>query len=291
MNSFSLPSHALFLILYLALFLPSLQSSSDYATLVYKDCASETFTDPTKSQLSQVLSSLFQEFVAHSSQSKFFKTVQGESETAISGLFQCRGDISDTECSSCVNALLQMSNTLCSQAMAARVQLSGCYAYYKADDFHETSNSLLYKTCGDQSKAAAADGFAELRNAAFAALINGVLQGNGFYATSYESVQVMAQCEGDLGRCECGQCVSNAEQIASEECGGSVSGEIYLEKCFLSYTFYPDGIPSNSHPENQGGNNNGSGKKAAIVVGAAAALFFGFIFLLCLRSWGKKDDD
>jgi hypothetical protein len=59
---------------------------------------------------------------------------------------------------------------------------------------------------------------------------------------------MMAQCEGDLGGCECGECVNNAEQIAQEECGESVSGEIYLDKCFISYTFYPDGKPINPHP-------------------------------------------
>jgi hypothetical protein len=249
--SFSLPSYALVLVLFLALFFPQpLESSSDYATLVYKDCASQTFTDPTQSQSQALsLSSLFQDLLAHSSQSKFFKAVEGESETAISGFFQCRGDISGEECYSCVNELSQMSNTLCIQAMAARVQLYGCYTYYEADGFHETSTSeanLHYKTCGESK--AVVDGFAKLRDTAFATLINGVVHNNGFYATSYDSVQMMAQCEGDLGGCECGECVNNAEQIAQEECGESVSGEIYLDKCFISYTFYPDGKPINPHP-------------------------------------------
>ncbi|XP_059436071.1 plasmodesmata-located protein 3-like [Corylus avellana] len=282
-----------FIVYFSLFFLPSLESSADYTTLVYKDCASQTFTDPTKSQSQAALSSLFQELVAHSSQSKFFKAVGGGSEAAVSGLFQCRGDISEEECYRCVNTVAQMSNSLCSQAMAARVQLFGCYTHYEAGGFHETSTSktnLRHNTCGESK--VAANGFVELWDAAFAALIDGIVHGNGFYTTNYESVQVMAQCEGDLGGCECGECVSNAEQIAHEECGESVSGEIYLDKCFISYTFNPDGIPANPHPENnQRGNNNSNGKVAAIVVGGAAALFLGFMFLLLIKSWGKKEDD
>lgn len=243
----------LLLLVSFALFLPSIKPSSDYSTLVYKNCASQTFTSPSNSH-SQTLSSLFQELIAHSSQSKFFKTIEGDSETAIiSGLFQCRGDMSDQECHNCVNTLPQMSDTLCSQAMKARIQLLGCYTHYEADNFDEPESTstinLLHKTCG-QSQAMDLGGFVEMRDAAFAAMESGVVSGNGFYKSSYDSVQVMAQCEGDLGACDCGECVGKAVQIGQEECGNSVSGEIYLDKCFISYTYYPGGIPGHSKPGN-----------------------------------------
>ncbi|XP_030961063.1 plasmodesmata-located protein 2-like [Quercus lobata] len=296
MNSTStlIPSSLqLLLLVSLALFLPSIKSSSDYSTLVYKNCASQTFTSTSISH-SQTLSSLFQELVAHSSQSKFFKTIEGNSETAISGLFQCRGDMSDEECHNCVNAIPQMSDSLCSLAMAARIQLFGCYTHYEADGFHEpdattSKTNLLYKICGESE--AVDGGFVELRDAAFAALESGVVSGNGFFSSSYDSVQVTAQCEGDLGGCDCGECVNNAVQVAQEECGNSVSGEIYLDKCFISYSYYPDGTHGNSKHEGQKGKNSSGNKTAAIVVGGAAALFLGFIFFSCIKSWNKKDDD
>ena len=255
MNSTStlIPSSLqLLLLVSLALFLPSIKSSSDYSTLVYKNCASQTFTSTSISQ-SQTLSSLFQELVAHSSQSKFFKTIEGNNETAISGLFQCRGDMSDEECHNCVNAIPQISDNLCSLAMAARIQLFGCYTHYEADGFHEpdatnSKTNLLYKICGESE--AVDGGFVELRDSAFAALESGVVSGNGFFSSSYDSVQVTAQCEGDLGGCDCGECVNNAVQVAQEECGNSVSGEIYLDKCFISYSYYPDGTRGNSKPGN-----------------------------------------
>ncbi|KAG2696693.1 hypothetical protein I3843_07G069900 [Carya illinoinensis] len=285
--SFSLPSNSLLLILHLALFLPSVRPFSDYSTLVYKNCASQTFTDPTKSY-TQTLSAFFHELLAHSSQSKFFKAVEIYNEMAISGLFQCRGDINDEECYDCVNALSQISNSLCSQSMAARVQLLGCYTHYEADGFHQTSTSktnFLFKNCGKPDDEVAVS-FAEIRDTAFAAMESGVVSGNGFYSSSYDKVQVMAQCEGDLRDCDCGECVSSAVQIAQEECGSSVAGEIYFDKCFMSYSYSPDAMP-----ENRRGKNNNSTKTTAIVVGGAAAIFFGFIFFLFIKSWGKKGDD
>lgn len=161
--------------------------------------------------------------------------------------------MSDEECHNCVNAIPQMSDSLCSLAMAARIQLFGCYTHYEADGFHEpdattSKTNLLYKFCGEIE--AVDGGFVELRDAAFAALESGVVSGNGFFSSSHDSVQVTAQCEGDLGGCDCGECVHNAVQVAQEECGNSVSGEIYLDKCFISYTYYPDGTHGNSKPGN-----------------------------------------
>ncbi|PQQ18968.1 protein CHROMATIN REMODELING 20 [Prunus yedoensis var. nudiflora] len=224
--------------------------NSDYNTLVYNQCANQTFTAPPTQQ---TLSSLFQELIAHSSQSKFFKHTQATGdvdETGISGLFQCIQDISNEECQSCVSTLPDLSNTLCRESVSARVQLHGCYMHYMLDGFDSESSNhkLMHKTCGELSNGLAG-GFEEMRDAAFAALESGiVMNGDGFYKTSYEAVQVMAQCVGGLGGCECGECVSSAVQIAEAECGAALSGQIYLEECFLSYTYHPDEIPDHPHP-------------------------------------------
>ncbi|KAJ0858771.1 putative Gnk2-like domain-containing protein [Helianthus annuus] len=43
----------------------------------------------------------------------------------------------------------------------------------------------------------------------------------GFYTTSYESVYVLGQCQGDLGASNCGNCVKSVVQRAQVECGSS----------------------------------------------------------------------
>lgn len=90
--------------------------------------------------------------------------------------------------------------------------------------------------------------FEEMRDGGFAAMESGMwkmMSKDGFYSVDYQLVRVMAQCQGDLLRhvCDCGECVSSALEIVSEECGGSVSGQVYLDKCFAGYTYYPYGIP------------------------------------------------
>lgn len=243
---------AALLLLLLSLLSSANPVNSDYNTLVYNQCSNQTFTTPPTQQ---TLSSLFQELIAHSSQSKFFKHTQAtgdDDETGISGLFQCIQDISNEECQSCVSTLPDLSNTLCRESVSARVQLRGCYLHYELDGFDSESSNhkLMHKTCGELSNGLAG-GFEEMRDAAFAALESGiVMNGDGFYKTTYEAIQVMAQCVGGLGACECGGCVSSAVQIAEAECGAALSGQIYLEECFLSYTNHPDEIPDHPHPGN-----------------------------------------
>ncbi|KAF3452369.1 hypothetical protein FNV43_RR02802 [Rhamnella rubrinervis] len=288
----SLLSHALLLFLIcFSPFLPSAKPISDYTTLLYKNCANDqTLSSPTKSH-SQTLSNLFQELVSHSFHSKFFKTIESDDGTAILGLFQCRGDISNEDCRHCVNVLPHVSSNFCKESMAARVHLYGCYMWYKPEGVSEASSKheLVYKSCVEPKQVVVAGTFEEMRGRAFAALESGIANGSrdGFYETRYESMDVMGQCEGDLEGCECEECVNTAVQIADKECGRTVSGQIYLKKCFLSFSYHPKEKVRN----NNNNNNNNNKRTVAIVVGVAAALSLGFLLVLFIKSWTKKDED
>lgn len=243
--------HALTMLLCFAHSLPSVKPSSNNSSLVYKSCADQTRLSSTKSH-SNTLSSLFEELVLQSSKSKFFKTTQGsdDDQTAIFGLFQCREDISNDDCRNCVKALPDMSTSLCKEAESARVQLQGCYIRYEPDGVLDkySENKLLHKTCGEPYPGTGR--FEEMRDAAFSALEDDIANSGGFCKMSYELVQVIAQCEGELDACECGECVNGAVQIAREECGNAVSGEFYLDKCFMTYSYYPEGVPGKLNPGN-----------------------------------------
>ncbi|XP_020227410.1 plasmodesmata-located protein 3 [Cajanus cajan] len=284
-------STILFTLPFFLFLLPSSKPVSDYSTLVYKTCATQTSKNHQPFQTySQTLNSLFQQLIAQSSQHKFFKTMEAVTDdTAISGLFQCREDISKEDCFSCVSTLPHMSNTLCGDSMSARVQLHGCYIHYvyESEEVPETggesdeSSILLHKDCGE----AVGDymGFKGLMDEAFVALESGILNSNGFYITNYKSVKLMAQCEGDSDTCDCSNCVNDALQVAKEQCATSRSAQIYLHKCFISYAMHGNPVPGTSR-------NINTEKLAAIIVGGAAALFLGFIFLSLLNSRFRKDD-
>ncbi|QHO34700.1 Cysteine-rich repeat secretory protein [Arachis hypogaea] len=130
---------------------------------------------------------------------------------------------------------------------------------------------------------------------AFVALENEIAKSEDrFCRSSYEWVELMAQCEGDSDTCECNECVSDAVRFAKEECSASISVRIYLDKCFISYLYHvgsyenPE-IPTNSLPGSRSNSHN-TPKLAAIVAGGAAVLFLGFIFISLLNSRLKKND-
>ncbi|KAI4318164.1 hypothetical protein L6164_025967 [Bauhinia variegata] len=274
---------------------PFAESASDYTTLVYKGCSKETFTDPN-GVYSQALSALFGSLVSQSTKAKFFKATSGSGQTSINGLFQCRGDLSNSDCYNCVSRLPVLSDKLCGKTIAARVQLLGCYMLYEVSGFAQISGmQLLFKTCGATN--VAGTGFEERRDTAFSALENGVVSGHGFYTTSYQSVYVLGQCEGDIGDSDCGECVKNAVQRAQVECGRSISAQIFLHKCFVSFSYFPNGVPgrssSSAASESSSSSSSGqsTGKTVAIILGGVAGVAFLVIFLLFARNLMKKHDD
>ncbi|KAJ6877201.1 hypothetical protein NC651_030052 [Populus alba x Populus x berolinensis] len=265
--SFSLVSHVLVLSASLGLLLPCVECSSDLSILVFKKCSNQTFNGSTESH-SQTLSSLFQELLPQSSTSKFFKTTAGDEDVGISAFFQCRNDLRNDECYNCVNTLPK----------------------YETDGLVEETSTreLLHQTCSEER--VEGHGFEEVKNEAFAAMESGVVSEGGFYETNYESLHVMAQCQGDLKGCDCGECISSAVQVAEEKCGASISSQVYMDKCFMSYTYYPDGIPGNSYPGKESDYGKSTGRTVAIVLGGAAVLGAGFILLKLFKSCGKKED-
>ncbi|WMV17798.1 hypothetical protein MTR67_011183 [Solanum verrucosum] len=427
---------------------PQAKSDSDYTNLIYKGCAKQDLSDPS-GVYSQALSSLFGTLVSQSSKSKFYKTSTGSGQSTISGLFQCRGDLSNVDCYKCVSGLPILIDKLCgSKPVAARIQLYGCYMLYEVAGFPQISGmEMLFKTCsgknapvlvvgspqflvffsievtfalnvsglpilidklcgskpvaariqlfgcymlisgmemqyktctgknapgplfstgsgqsiipglvqcgGDLSnvdsykcvngvpilidklcgsnpvvariqlygfymlyevsgfpqisgmemlfktcsgKNAPGSGFEERRDTAFSTLENGMASSNGFYTTSYQSVYTMGQCEGDVGSADCADCVKNAVQKAQVECGSSVSGQIFLHKCFIGYSNSPNGVPRTSSsssdwsPASSSGSGQNVGKTVAIILGGVAGVGFILICVLFARNQMKKHD-
>ncbi|CAG7874727.1 unnamed protein product [Brassica rapa] len=298
--SLKLSSLCIIIILSMALFsdLKLADSASpDYTNLIYKGCARQQFSDPS-GLYSQALSAMYGSLVTQSTKTKFYKTTTGTtSQTTITGLFQCRGDLSNNDCYSCVSRLPVLSGKLCGKTIAARVQLSGCYLLYEIAGFAQISGmEMLFKTCGKNN--VAGTGFEERRDTAFGVMQNGVVSGHGFYATTYESVYVLGQCEGDVGDSDCSGCIKNALEKAQVECGSSSSGQIYLHKCFIGYKYYPNGVPRGpSSPSSSSGSSGSSsssgttGKTVAIIVGGTAGLGFLIICLLFVKNLMKKKYD
>lgn len=304
----------------IVIFLPSLINTSqlDYDALVFSQCDSSdtnilqkttTTKDPNYSNhnfflRAQALYSFLRKLESESSRAKFFKTLAGNDEHAVSGWFQCREDYPSEICHKCVSELRDISSGLCGNATSARIHLRGCHMVYEielidaptaqANNHHnykllETpERGLIHKIC-DGATAETFAGFEEMRTEALTAAETGVVDGHGFYEESYKLLHVVAQCDGHVEACDCGECVSAAAAAAAEECPWSIAGQIYLEGCYVGYTYYPHEHPGDSYHEEVG--KASTGKSLAIVVGGVAALVFVAIFFLFLKSLRRKGDD
>ncbi|KAJ8443971.1 hypothetical protein Cgig2_020817 [Carnegiea gigantea] len=252
----------------------SMCSAVEYRDLVYKGCADQNFQDPSGSY-AKTLRTLFDSLISQSAKTNFSKTTAtGDgSKDAIFGLYQCRGDLSGIDCYNCVSLFPKLARKLCGDALAARVQLVGCYMRYEIVGFRQVEEA----------------GFDEKRESAFEEVESGVASGNGFYAASYGSVYVMGQCEGDLVGADCGDCVRTALERAKAECGEAISGQVYLNRCYVSYSYYPNGVgDSDEKATSSPGTKHNTAKTVAIVVGATAAAGFGVVLVLFTKSVLKK---
>ncbi|KAE8703999.1 Cysteine-rich repeat secretory protein 56 [Hibiscus syriacus] len=229
--------------------LTSFTIAADFTNLVFKGCADQKFQD-APGVYSQNLRNLMSTLVSQSSQKPFPKASSGEDPNAIMGLYQCKGDLTTSQYYTCVSKIPEMIDKLCGKAVAARIQLSGCYSRYEIVEFKQVpATEFLYKVCGS-SRASGAE-FESKRDAAFNMAENGVKSDGGdnlFYTGQYRPFYVLGQCEGDLKTSDCGDCVKSAFETAKEDCGDSVSGRVYLQECFISYSYYSDGVPTISSP-------------------------------------------
>ncbi|KAG2719321.1 hypothetical protein I3760_03G261800 [Carya illinoinensis] len=280
---------SIFSISMLSSFFPCAESAADYTNLVFKGCAEQKFQDST-GIYSQNLKTLLSSLVSLSSQKTFSSTNSGADQNSIMGLYQCRGDLTLPECFNCVSKISDTADKRCGKAVAARIQLNGCYVRYEVAGFKQVSDTeFLYKVCG--STQASEAGFDQKRNTAFDMVESGVKTdastGGFFYTGSYESVYVLGQCEGDLGSDDCGDCVSSAVERAKADCGESISGQVYLQKCYVSYSYYPKGVPSISSSSGNEKQRH-TQRTVALAVGGLAACGFIIVFFLFVKSVMKK---
>ncbi|XP_051143553.1 plasmodesmata-located protein 2-like [Andrographis paniculata] len=273
-----------FLLLPLALFFVSeYGDASDYTDLVFKGCADQKFPN-SNGYYERAREILFDSLISRSFSSRFYNTTSGDGATAINGLFQCRGDLTGGDCGKCVEKARSMAPKLCGEAMAARVQLNGCYLRYEISWFRPASEAteLLYKVC--DSTRGSNTGFQESLDAALGEIPKGV--GGGFYEGGYQSVYTLGQCEGDLGSGDCVNCVKAAIEKAKSECAGSVSAQVYLQECYISYTYHPNGASDDQRSLSSSG--WGTEKTIAVVLGGLVGVGLVLACLLFTRSVFNK---
>ncbi|WOK91937.1 hypothetical protein Cni_G00628 [Canna indica] len=240
--------HQLFFLFFLffLLFLlssPVMASFDDYTAFVYVGCPQSKYTvgSPYQSNVDSLLTSLVNA-AATSSYSDFTSSAASAASPAY-GLFQCRTDLSLSDCASCVRSAIDQLSTLCPSATGAGVQLKGCLLRYSDDSFlGKPDTTLLYKKCGSVVAGGDSSGLPGMRDAA----LSGLSAGGGNYRVGAGGrVRALAQCVGDQSAKQCSDCVAAAVVQLKDGCGDVDGGDAYLGKCHASYWF--DDVYSSRH--------------------------------------------
>ncbi|GER29806.1 cysteine-rich repeat secretory protein 12 [Striga asiatica] len=207
-------------------------SESAVDSFIYAGCSQLRYspgpTSPFESNLDSILTSL----VNSASTAPFnnFKiSVPGSGPgDAVYGLYQCRGDLSGSDCRRCVAAAVARLAATCPGAAGAALQLDGCLVRYDNSSFvGQEDRAVASDRCGP---AVAAGGDVLARK-------DGVLTylaagGQYFRVGVSGEVRGVAQCTGDLSGGECQGCVAEAIQRLRNECASSLWGDMFLGKCY-----------------------------------------------------------
>ncbi|XP_043704007.1 plasmodesmata-located protein 7-like [Telopea speciosissima] len=267
-----LPSLLLLLILFFTLSSFSNPSRAATDTFIFGGCSQLRFAPGSAYESN--LNSLLTSFVNSATYSSFNKfTIYGSSsQDVVYGLYQCRGDLSMPDCSSCVAHGVSQIGILCSSCTGGALQLQGCFIKYDNTSFLGVEDkTVVLKKCGppvgyDSDLLSRSD-----------AVLNGLTNNGGglFRVGGSGEVQGMAQCVGDLSTGACQDCVSSAIERLRSDCGAAAYGDMFLAKCYVRYSTSGD-YSKASRDSSQGDDTS---KNLAIIIGILAAVALIIIFV------------
>ncbi|CAI9296938.1 unnamed protein product [Lactuca saligna] len=227
-----------------------LLSVSAKNSIIYAKCSKLCFTTRTPYELN--VNSLFTSIVNSASVSTFKKfTISPPgclASDVVYGLFQCQGDLSNSDCRDCILTSVNQVATTCPRSTSGAIQLDGCFLKYDNTSFFGVEDKMeVSKSCGPPIIGYTSVTM-NLIDDALAYLIVGNRQ--YFRAGGSGSVQGVAQCVEDLSLSECEDCILEARGRLRAECETSSWGDMYLGKCYIRYA---DG---GFKPEKGSDNNN-----------------------------------
>ncbi|CAH2044305.1 unnamed protein product [Thlaspi arvense] len=151
--------------------------------------------------------------------------------SGISGMYQCRGDLSSRpgDCARCVARAVRILPNICGGACGGALLLEGCFVEYEKAAFLGVANkTVLAWMCGTPS------GYNSGELALTNALVSFVVAYSGKLSrvASSGEAQAVAQCTGDLSARDCQECLMEAKSV----CGTRARGDVHLAKCYLRYS-------------------------------------------------------
>lgn len=222
-----------FLIITVLSLFPNLSASS-LESFIYVGCTQLKYNPgtPYESNVNSILASLVNS-ASISNFNNFKISLPGSTQSdVVYGLFQCRGDLSNSDCHGCVANAVTRLGTFCVSASGGALQLDGCFVKYDNTSFLGVEDKTVVSNKCGPSIGYDSD-LLTRRDAVLAYLTGG---GQYFRVGGSGKVQGMVQCIQDLSMNECQDCLSEAIQRLKTECGTSPWGDMFLAKCYARYS-------------------------------------------------------
>ncbi|KAL8137950.1 hypothetical protein V2J09_003951 [Rumex salicifolius] len=269
----SLSSSFLFLsTLFLLLSLPCHAIPELIQSFIYGGCSPPT-TNSTNTLTATLLASL-QNTSSHSSFGR--ATVTAPNDVVLHGLFQCRGDLSSRDCSSCVAHSVALLTSTCPPASGGSLQLQGCYvkapttsSFLKSDGDHHV---VVYKRFGGEWAGG---------GGRYEEVLNGLRGKGGPYraVVGPNGAMGQAQCLEEISQRRCQSCVAAAVKVLTAETRNSRRGDVFMNSCYARYSCSNDGGYVARSAYTTAGSSDSGVKTFALIAGSLAGIVVLVIFL------------
>lgn len=239
-------------------------------SFVYVGCSQLKYNagTPYESNVNSILTSIVNS-ASYANYNNFKISLPGSTPNdVVYGLFQCRGDLSSSDCHQCVSEAVSRLGATCAGASGGALQLEGCFVRYDNTSFvGAPDKTVVSDKCGplmsDDSDVMTR------RDAVLSYLEAG---GQYFRVSGSAKVQGVAQCVQDLSVSECQDCLSEAIQRLRTQCGSSSWGDMFLAKCYARYS-------ERGYTSKNENNDDEVEKTLAIFIGLVAGVAILVVFL------------
>ncbi|KAG6414695.1 hypothetical protein SASPL_122068 [Salvia splendens] len=215
-----------------------------------QDPAASSCNDNTKANTttSRSIDTLLPKLVSGTIQNGFIAT----SYSGVHGLAQCRGDVSSSDCASCIQSAAKEIRTLCPSQSDARIWYDYCFLRYSTDRFFgevDVSGVYLINTQNVTDPEAfnkkLASVMDEISKEAVRSSSRGLGRGKRD-VSDFVRLYALVQCVRDLSEINCAQCLAIAVSNFPTVCGDRRGCRVLYSSCYVRYELYPFFFPLDS---------------------------------------------
>ncbi|XP_030514981.2 cysteine-rich repeat secretory protein 55-like [Rhodamnia argentea] len=208
---------------------------------------------PISSNIDRVLT----ELVTKAPSTGFLTASYGSGYDKVYGLAQCRGDVSQDDCSSCIQDAGKQIRQLCPDQADARIWYDFCFLRYDNKTFIgelDTSFGIFYynvENVTDPEKFNKELGSLTDRIEADAVVPENRGLGKGeTKLTPFITLYALVQCTRDLPPLSCAQCLAIAVGNFPNFCNNRKGCRVLYSSCYVRYELYPFFFPLDRNDSN-----------------------------------------